>query len=280
MRHRTASVAGFALVGALVLVALVWAVRAAALWLVGFESRLGEAWFWLYLRVGYVTGAALAVIVVLAALHLGRFGRHDQRPRDPRDTIHWWALGERLVHWVVVLSFVVLLVTGIELYLAGPGLPSPLTRLMRRWHAAEPFMVAGTLLFLMWFHDALPRRHDVRWLAHFGGYLGYAEVLPAGRFNAGQKLWFWLETLAGCIMAVTGWELQYRYTRFDDGYLTLLAIHLGAAALFVAVLAIHFYLAVIAVRGALGGMIHGRIGRQGALRYHSLADELRRSTAE
>jgi formate dehydrogenase subunit gamma len=280
MRRRRFALVGQVLAGALVLAAIVWLVRAGLLALVAFEERLAEPWFWLYQHVGYVIGLALLAIALLAALHLRVHGRHDQRPQGPHDAIRWWTLGERIVHWLFVLSFLVLLVSGLQLYLAGFGLPTPLTRFMRRWHVGEPFMVGGALLFVLWFRDALPRRYDLRWLAHFGGYLGHAGLLPAGRFNAGQKLWFWLEALGGIAMAVTGWELQHHFTRFDDGFLTLLAAHLGAAAVFVVVLGIHFYLAVIAVRGALGGMVHGSIGRQGALRYHPEADILHRSPAE
>jgi formate dehydrogenase subunit gamma len=280
MRRRVSSIAAQALAGALILAGLTWALRAALLGLVAYENALGDAWYWLYLHVAAVGGVALAVVAGLAALHLGLYGRHDERPRAAHDAIRWWAPGERLVHWLMVLVFLVLLGSGLELYEAGFGLPSPLTRLMRSLHAGEPFMAVGTVLFVMWFRHALPRRGDLRWLARGGGYLGYGGPLPAGRFNAGQKLWFWLQVLNGCTMALTGWELQYHFTRFDDGYLTLLAIHLGAAAAFVAVLGIHIYLGVIAVRGALGGMVHGKIGKQGALRYHPDAELLRRSAAE
>lgn len=239
--------------------------------LIGIEEAAAHIWFAVYLDVGWATTIVLGAIVVLAALHLWLHGREDIRPRGPADRLHWWSALERTVHWALVLSFAVLLVTGVEMYVAGPGLPSPLTRTMRAWHVGEPFMVLGALLFLRWYRDAMPRRYDWHWLAHLGGYLRRREPLPAGRFNAGQKLWFWLEAVGGLVMAMTGYELEHHVSRFDPGYLTLLGLHLAAAGLFLTVLAVHFYLAVVGVRGALGGMVHGTVGRQGAHRLHSEA---------
>jgi len=285
MALRVARVAARALPALAGLAVLVGAVRWALLGLVPYEERLDPFWFAIYTHVGWGLVGTLAAIAVLAALHLLRFGREDIRPRGPGDVLPWWSLLERLAHWAFVASFAVLLVTGLQLYLAGFGLPDALTRVMRRWHLGEPFWVTGAVVFAMWAHDAWPRRYDARWLAQGGGYLwargrpGERAPLPAGRFNAGQKLWFWLETLGAVVMAVTGYEMRHHFTRFDDGYLTLLAAHLGAAWAFLAVVGVHFYLAVVGVRGALGGMIHGRVGRSGAQRLHPDADALKRADA-
>lgn len=250
-----------------------------AVWaLIRVEEPLGQLWYAVYLYAGRATLAILAAIAVVAALHCWWHGRDDMRPNGPADRIRWWALPERVLHWGTVLSFVLLLVTGVEMYEAGFGLPTPLTRTMRAWHGGEPFMVLGALLFATWVRDALPRRHDLVWLRHLGGHVGgwnlAASPLPAGRFNAGQKIWFWLEAAAGLVMALTG-RMMLDFSRMDDGYLTLLSLHLAAAVVFLSVLGVHFYLAVIGVRGALGGMVFGYVGRQGAARLHPLARALR-----
>lgn len=260
--------------GVVVLAALTWLARWVLLHVAAYEDALGDVWYWVYLYVGYIALGLVIAVALLAALHNFRFGRRDARPHGTVDAVPWWSLLERLAHWVCVASFVVLLVTGVQLYIAGPGLPSDLTRLMRSIHRGDVFMVTGGLLFVLWFRDGLPRRYDLRWLAHLGGYLGYPGPLPAGRFNAGQKIWFWVAALAGLVMAVSGWQLAYNFTVFDTGYLTLLTLHLAAAAVFLCVLTGHVYLAVVMFRGALAGMIHGRIGRQAAVRFHSQAAAL------
>ncbi|HKI98972.1 MAG TPA: cytochrome b/b6 domain-containing protein [bacterium] len=272
IRLRARGVVASAVGGIALLAALSWLIQRLLLWLAAREDTLGDAWAWVYFHLGPLTGMALATIVVLATMHRLRFGGKDARPLDRNDTVSWWSLTERVLHWVCLASFLVLLVTGVELYLAGPGLPSPLTRQMRTLHSADVFIASGGLLFLLWVRDALPRRYDLRWLRHLGGYLGYLAPLPAGRFNAGQKLWFWAATLTGITMAVSGLELQYRFSRMDDGYVTLLVLHLIAAAGFLCALTVHVYLAVLVVRGALPGMVHGRVGRAAALRLHSRAD--------
>ncbi len=265
------------LVGAILLAgctALLWA---ALHWLIGFEEQAAEVEYALYLAVGRGTLYGIAAFVLLAALHRWLHGRDDIRPQGPGDGVRWWSPAERTLHWLLVLCFAVLLVTGIYLYDAGGGLPSPLTRSVRDWHFGEGFMGVGALLFLRWFRDAIPRRYDLRWLAAGGGYLRRrpgAAPLPAGRFNGGQKLWFWLQSLAGITMALTGYELQHGYSRFDEGYLTVLTVHLVSAALFLWVLTVHIYLAVIGMRGALRGMVRGWVGRSQAARLHPFAEAL------
>jgi formate dehydrogenase subunit gamma len=274
-KRRTARAAGHALSGVALLAALVWLTDRGLERLAAHEQALDDFWGALYLGLGRATAWLLAGIALAAVLHLWRCGRQDVRPRGPHDALRWWSAPERSLHWCMVAAFALLLVTGLELYAAGPGLPSDLTRGMRRWHFGEAFMVCGALLVLRWHREALPRRYDLRWLAGLGGYFRRGEDLPAARFNAGQKLWFWAELLLGVAMAVTGYRLQSSYTPLDPGYATLLVVHLLAAMGFLAVLAVHVYLATVGVRGALGGMIHGRIGRQGAQRLHPLAEALK-----
>lgn len=257
--------------GAVALAVGTWVVRWILFRLAAHEDALADAWYYVYLYVDYVVGAIVVLVALIAAAHNRVFGRKDARPHDRGDAVRWWSLLERAAHWVCVASFVVLLVSGVQLYFAGFGLPSNLTRAMRTVHQGDVFMVSGGLLFILWFRDALPRRYDLRWLAHLGGYLGYRGALPADRFNAGQKVWFWVASLAGLVMAVSGYELAYHFSRFDPGYLTLLALHLAAAAVFLSMLVVHVYMAVVAFRGTLGGMIHGRLGRQAAARFHSQA---------
>ena len=44
---------------------------------------------------------------------------------------------------------------------------------------------------MIYLKDNLPRLYDFRWLAGAWGYMARGEHLPSGRFNAGEKLWFW-----------------------------------------------------------------------------------------
>ena len=225
------------------------------------------------LQTALAIGGAL---IVGAVLHFFFFGTKDLRPRNSADAITWWSRLERVLHWAFVAAALLLVITGIVLYFSRTGLPTSTARLMRRWHFNWVFAVLGAVVFLRWYREALPRRYDLAWLRHFGGYLGFKGHLKAGKFNAGQKLWFWIYTSCGMLMGLTGYQLQTYFSRMDPEYYPYLTVHLGAAILFLVAMIMHIYLAVIAVRGALGGMIGGRISRRGALREHSEATPLHR----
>ncbi|MEE8433384.1 MAG: cytochrome b/b6 domain-containing protein [bacterium] len=261
---------GTALIGAILFLLIVWGQH---ILLDTLKNKWVEECFHL-LRNGVLLYIALGLFVAIGAgtaLHHRLYGFKDKRPRGPGDDVPWWGWGERLVHWSCVAAFVLLLVTGVQLYFAGAGLPDATTRLMRSWHFNEAFALTGMVLFLLWFGKALPRRYDFEWLRHWGGYLGYRGHLRAGKFNAGQKIWFWVFTVSGILMVLTGYQLQHHFSRLDPEYYTVLVLHLGAATGFLAFMGIHLYFSVIAVKGALSGMIRGRIGLRGARHLHSEA---------
>jgi len=101
-----------------------------------------------------------------------------------------------------------------------------------------------------------------------GGYLSKeVKEIPAGKFNAGQKMWFWLATLGGIVMIVTG-AVMYMQD-FDFGIakslgmsqidlLRLAAIvHNVLAFAVVAFFFTHIYMSIFAIKGALYSMISG-----------------------
>lgn len=260
--------------GTVFLLAIVVAEYAVMPWLIqGWEEEA-----YLLLKQDTLLHTALAVLAAIAGgalLHYMKFGPRDMRPESPADEILWWSKLERLLHWVFVTMVILLVVSGVQLFLAGGGLPDAITRLMRSLHFNELFVLFGLLLFVLWFPEALPRRYDARWLLHSGGYLGFKGHLKAGKFNAGQKTWFWLYMFCGTAMVLTGHQLQNTYSRLDPPYYPILVVHLAAATVFLASMVLHIYLSVIVVRGAMAGMVRGRIGRHAAERHHSEASPLK-----
>jgi len=262
VRQTVAGVAFLLAIGVVEYAVMPWVIQ-------GWE----EGAYWL-LKKDTLLHTALAVLAAIAAgalLHYMKFGSRDVRPEGPADEILWWSKLERLFHWIFVPVVILLLVSGVQIFLAGGGLPDATTRLMRRLHFNELFVLFGLILFVLWFPEALPRRYDARWLLRSGGYLGFKGHLKAGKFNAGQKIWFWLYVFFGTAMVLTGHQLQYNYSRLDPPYYPLLVVHLVAATVFLASMVLHIYLSVIVVRGALAGMVRGRIGRHAAKRHHSEA---------
>lgn len=173
--------------------------------------------------------------------------------------VYCYNLFVRIIHWCAALSFSLLVVTGLLITYAslfGGGTTGILARTI---HLLSAPLFAGSafFMFLVWIKDMLPAFHDLKWIMIMGGYLSKEKKLvPAGKFNAGQKMWFWLATLGGFVMAISGY-LLYSFPA-DINTLRLSAIlHNGLGAAMVAMFLVHVYMSMAAIKGALGSMISG-----------------------
>ena len=103
---------------------------------------------------------------------------------------------------------------------------------------------------------------DRRWL------LG--KRVPQGRFNAGQKLNFWLTCAFAVLFVVSGFLLRYgeRDTRFR--FASTLLLHDGLMYVSLVLLVGHLYLAVIhpRTRHSLRGMVLGDVKEEWARDHH------------
>ena len=62
----------------------------------------------------------------------------------------------------------------------------------------------------MWIAGNIPNRVDVEWIKRGGGIVG-DDHPPAYRFNAGQKMIYWIVVLGGAAVAVTGYVLMFPF---------------------------------------------------------------------
>ena len=67
---------------------------------------------------------------------------------------------------------------------------------VRAQYLSFPFTIGVVLIFLMWIAGNIPNRVDVEWLKRGGGIVGHDHP-PAYRFNAGQKVIYWIVVLGG-----------------------------------------------------------------------------------
>ena len=209
----------------------------------------------------------LGAVVLACLLHLVGFGprRTVSTPGEP--SVVRYRVAERVGHAIAMASFLVLAVSGLSFLL---GSASPLGASARSLHTWTGFVFAAAVVALaaLWAREARPAPWDREWLRHLGGYLGFGGELPAGKLNAGQKLYFWFALAAVLGLTATGllmtWPgglrawLPLAYTLHD---LLAIAVLCGVTA--------HFYLAVVANPGALRGVIEGSVGRSWARDHHS-----------
>jgi formate dehydrogenase subunit gamma len=168
----------------------------------------------------------------------------------------------RIVHWIGAPFFILLVVTGLLIIFGaffGGGAP---IRLARDIHiiSAMVFAVIAVLMFLIWIKDMFPAPYDILWIFILGGYLSKKKKpVPAGKFNAGQKAWFWLATVGGGVMAYTGyiiWGMGSAGADLDTVRLFTI-IHNVLGMVLISLVLTHIYMSLFAIKGSLQSMITG-----------------------
>jgi formate dehydrogenase subunit gamma len=245
------------------------------------EHPAGRSWERFHnVTLRWIAGVAilgfLAVIVVFylvrgsVKLEGGFSGRKIVR-------FNWF---ERFVHWMTAVCFVILAISGLNITFGRPLL-LPLMGAERftvwsEWakyahnYLSFPFTIGVVLIFLMWLAGNIPNRIDIEWLKEGGGIVGDKRP-PADRFNAGQKLVYWVVVLGGGVVAVTGYMLMFPfYGTTIDAMQTAEIVHGVVAALFIAFMLGHIYIGTIGMEGAFQGMGEGTVDLNWAKEHHSL----------
>lgn len=244
----------------------------------------GEAWR--QYRNGPLTsfGGWLLVlaIVVLAVIYFVKGQVKLKEGRTGRLIERFTSL-ERISHWTVAITFLTLALSGLILLFGkyilmpvfGHTLFSWLAYACKNIHnfVGPLFSLSLIVMFVIYVKDNFPQRGDGKWLARLGGMVG-KEHVSAGRFNAGEKLWFWGGVVAlGLIVSASGFVLNMLvpgilYTRGTMQIANI--IHLIAAVLFVAMSFGHIYLGTIGMEGAYTAMRTGYVDDTWAREHHEL----------
>ena len=214
-------------------------------------TMLQSQWFY---KIFLVVVTAVPAVFLIHYLIIGaKHFDHDG------EQIYFFSLFARVVHFIAAVSFSLLVVTGLLIVFGsffGGGL---FIRSARYIHliSAIAFVVPGLLMFVMWLKDMLPQLHDIKWMFILGGYLSKKKKpVPAAKFNAGQKMYFWFATLGGGIMAYTGYLIWGFGASLDIVRLSTMlhnVLGVGIVAFFLT----HVYMSVFAIAGSLESMKTG-----------------------
>ena len=188
---------------------------------------------------------------------------------------------ERIAHWSTAISFVILALSGLTILFGkfvllpviGYTLFAWLSALAKNLHNfVGPFFILSVLLVIVVFiRDNFWQAVDAEWIAKAGG-LFTGKHVPSGRFNLGEKGWFWVGVvLLGVIMSVTG--LIMLFPNFDQVRETMQqanVIHVIGAVIFIVLSFGHIYLGTIGVEGAYQAMRSGYVDEVWAKEHHEL----------
>lgn len=226
--------------------------------------------------------SAIAILGALAAIvvfYLSRGMVKMENGRSGRTVVRFNAL-ERFVHWMTASCFIVLALSGLNITF-GKSLLAPVigldafaawSQLLKYAHnyLSFPFTLGVVLILLLWIGGNIPGKADVEWVKRGGGLFGNDHP-PAPRFNAGQKLIYWVVILGGLASAVTGYILMFPfYNTGIEGMQTAQSIHGIVAALFIAIMLGHIYIGSIGMEGAFEAMGEGTVDENWAKQHHSL----------
>jgi len=204
---------------------------------------------------------------------------------EPARRLLQFSRTERSVHWVHATAFLILLGTGLCLYL--PSLAELVGRrpLLKDIHLYTAVGWAVALVAIAITGDRQGLRRTIREINLFDAddraWLGRRRGVPQGRLNAGQKLNAVVTAAFALLFAVTGFFLWYgeRDTRFRLP--SALLVHDWLMYVSLTLFIGHLYLAVIypKTRHALNGMTRGWVREDWALQHHrKWAEALRRET--
>ncbi len=249
---------------------------------------------------------AMAGMLVLLGLFFLVRGRIKIEHGWAGRTIERFSSVERMGHWLLATSFIILALTGLNV-LYGRSVLLPIMgkdafaamSQMAKWahnYVAFAFMLGLVMTFVMWVLHNFPNRHDIVWLVRGGGMIGKGHP-PAKKFNAGQKILFWLIMLGGLSISLSGLALMFPFQVPLFAKTFQLVNSLGLAlpttltpmeemqyatswhsivALFlVVVIFAHIYIGTLGMQGAFSAMGSGQVDVNWAKEHHNLwADQM------
>ncbi len=249
-------------------------------------TTAGEAWR--QVRNNWIIpyGGAL-LLIALGALAIFYFARgplgHAEADGGGR-RIERFTPFERSAHWANAIAFVILAVSGIVmafgkfflLPVLGLSLFGWLTYALKTMHnfAGPVFAVSLVVVFFTFLRDEWPQRGDLKWMLKAGGVFSKSgEEPPSHRFNAGEKVVFWLGVLflgvfvvsSGLVMDKLIPNLVYERGTMQIAHM----VHAVSSVLMMCLMALHIYLGTIGMRGAYAAMRTGYVDEAWAREHHA-----------
>jgi formate dehydrogenase subunit gamma len=205
--------------------------------------------------------------------------KHDSELRDVRGhrLIVRYTPNERTNHWITAITFVLLALSGLAMFhpamsflyfVLGGG---QWTRILHPFVGVVMFLSFLILMLRFWHHNYLDK-DDMQWMKQVGDVLNNREDrLPEiGRYNAGQKVLFFVMVACLLLLLVSGIVIWRRYFSFyfPIGIIRLASVvHAIAAWLLIIGIVVHIY-AAIWVKGSVGAMVRGTVTYGWARKHH------------
>ncbi len=229
--------------------------------------------------LAWVGGIAVGGMLLLLAVFYLSKGRIPVEGGTSGRTIQRFNALERANHWMVASSFIVLGLTGLNLtfgrWTVLPILGPEAFYATAYWgkvahnYLAFPFTLGIVVMFLLWVKDNIPNKRDIEWIQQGGGLIGHGHP-KAERFNAGQKMVFWITIGGGTLVALSGYVLIFPFwgpLNIGDMQVAHI-VHSLLSVLMIAAMIAHIYIGSIGMEGAYDAMGSGEVDLNWARQHH------------
>ena len=187
---------------------------------------------------------------------------------------------ERLCHWINGATYVFCLLTGLAFYspylywLSAVGGGGASSRLLHPWVGLF-FFFSMLWMHSLWKVQMASTPEDQAWKDRMKDYIENRDetLPPVGRFNPGQKLFYWVMFWCAIILLITG-VIMWFPEKMPAGLHWLLTIvvpvHAAAALITIGAFIIHLYMGIMLVSGGLKGITTGHVSEDWAYTHHRL----------
>lgn len=236
------------------------------------EFRSEVIGFWGMVAVLGMVTALTAFFMIRGRIKIdsGRSGRLIQRFKRV----------EVVGHWLTAISFLLLALTGLVMLYGrdlllpwmGPAIFAGVAEAGKYAHnfGGFAFMAGLVMIFVMWVRANVWDRYDFNWILKGGGLLSKGHP-PADKFNFGQKTVFWMVTLVGVALSLSGLNLlmPFWFTSDIETMQLVQLIHAGLGVGLFALMLAHIYIGSVGMESAFDAMSTGQVDINWAREHHS-----------
>ena len=185
-------------------------------------------------------------------------------------------LSSRAIHWTVASFFFLSLLSGLPIWTPIFGWMAALfgglsvCRWLHPW-AGVLFVTSSLVMFLHWRRDMRLLPSDREWVRpkKIVQYMKHEDDDPdVGKYNGGQKLFFFATALGALGLVLTGVVLWFPLSFPPLLRVASILLHDLTFILFAVAIVFHIYLGTAALPGTFGAMTRGTVTKAWARLHH------------
>ncbi len=196
-----------------------------------------------------------------------------------------WSKADLIIHWVVAISCLILIFTGLNIML-GKHVLQPYvsgdiwaaliygSKTIHDW-VGPLFIASWAVLVVKWMPDQLFKSYDLKWFMLVGGYINFGPFKgkhpDSGFANAGEKMWFWTLAIFGLFISISG--IMMVLPNLDlprEASMAALLVHGISATLIIAFTIVHIWMATVLSEGGMECMKSGYCDENWAMQHHNV----------